>query len=214
MPEKIASDKLILVEGKDEINFLSAFLNYLGLKNIQILKVGGKDNFRKEFPVLLIDPGFNSVKIYGIIRDADESEHSTFQSITALLKKYKQPVPEKTGEFAQNEKQKVGIFVMPGNSDSGMLEDLCLQTVNTHPIMPCVEDYLSCLKDKVNSRTTAQQSEYKFPRVEIKAKAQTFLAGMFDSVNSVGLAALKGYWNFEHPSLNQFRDFLKEFDQK
>src|SRR5438128_6637595 len=86
----IIYNKILLVEGKDEVKFFEVFLNYLGLKGVQIIEVGGKDKFLDEFPAFLAFPGFEQVTSYAIIRDADASHTFTFESIRRLLEKYGQ----------------------------------------------------------------------------------------------------------------------------
>ena len=47
---KISSEKVLLVEGKDELNFFEALLPFLKFKStIQVIDVGGKDQFGHSF---------------------------------------------------------------------------------------------------------------------------------------------------------------------
>ena len=86
---------------------------------------------------------------------------------------------------------------MPGNSDAGMLEDLCLKTVEHHPAMHCVELFIDCIS-KLE----------KPPNNITKAKAQAFLAAMPKLANSVGVGAQKGYWNFNSEELTDLKSFI------
>ena len=64
MAEELTKKKLILVEGKDEVNFISAILrNTEGLNDddIGIEDIGGKDNFPVKFPTFLLRSGFNNI---------------------------------------------------------------------------------------------------------------------------------------------------------
>ncbi|KPA17569.1 hypothetical protein MHK_002234 [Candidatus Magnetomorum sp. HK-1] len=77
---KIEKDILLLVEGKDEVEFFEALLKYINAnESAQIIEVGGKDKFKNEFPTLLLSPNFDSVKKYAIVRDADTNANNTFQ---------------------------------------------------------------------------------------------------------------------------------------
>jgi hypothetical protein len=46
------------------------------------------------------------------------------------------------------------------------------------------------------------------PANPAKARAKAFLAAMPESVPHVGLATRRGYWNLDHPSLNELKSFL------
>jgi hypothetical protein len=53
---------------------------------------------------------------------------------------------------------------MPGNVAGNILEDLCLQTVKDHPVMPHVENFMVGLKADKN---------VQYPRHESKANRAT-----------------------------------------
>ena len=198
----LSASKVLLVEGKDEFFFFEELLRYFMLDaqfDMQPREVGGKDKFPKEFPAFLNDPNFHKVTAYAIIRDADTNSKAALASAQNLLKKYNQPYPKAHGEIASNGIVKVGLFIMPGNGSKGMLEDLCLQVVKDHPIMPYVEDFIGNLKNITTIR---------LPKNESKAKLQAFLAGMPVTVANVGLAAKKGYWAFDHESFSELQSFL------
>jgi len=211
-PTSIAHAKLLLVEGRDEFNFFSSLLEHIGVDDIEIREVGGKDKFPSELPAVLKDPGFGLVRIYGIIRDADTSADNTFRSVQGLLRKHREPVPGKVNDFASHpgQSRKVGVFILPGNSATGMLEELCLNTVEDHPIMPCVEGFIQCIESKARD-ASLEPNRYKLPKCMPKAKARAFLAGMCEDVPSVGIGAQKKCWNLDHPRLDLLRGFLEHF---
>jgi len=158
------------------------------------------------------------VSEYAIIRDADKSSEIAFQSVVSILRGLKEhgfdePIPNRIGNYEENAVRRVGVFIMPGNQAEGMLEDLCLQTVAEHPVMECVKGYFSCLSEVLVLKSPGEPREigkYYFPKNPSKARAQAFLAGMYDNVASVGLAAKKQYWNFDHPVLADLKAFLAE----
>ncbi len=193
MTDKIEKTKLLLVEGKDEICFFDALLEHINIRDIQLIEVQGKNNFKNEFPILLKSPKFDDVKSYGIIRDADKNANNTFQSVVTLLSKHNHPIPEKRGEFKSNKIVKTGVFIMPDNQNKGMLEDLCLKIVSSHPNIKCVNQYLDCLKNN----KSLQIKNSKYSKNLSKAKVYTFLSGMEKYIPSIGLAAKKGYFNLD-----------------
>ena len=196
MTDIIHQKKVLAVEGKDEVNFFNALLEYVGITNFEVYEVGGKQQFRDKLPALVRMSGFSDVEVLAIIRDADNNAEAAFQSIKDILKKEKLKAPNQVNQFSDGS-PKIGIFIMPGNSDTGMLEDLCLKTVEHHASMHCVEPFINCI------------SELETPPNNIaKAKAQAFLATMPELVKSVGIGAQKGYWNFNSEELTDLKSFI------
>jgi hypothetical protein len=171
--------------------------------DIELRLVNGKGNYKDQFQAFLNDPGFNNVKAYGLIRDADDSAQHALAKLQGILKYFGHPCPPAHAKFAYDStnKLKVGIFVMPGNMSEGMLEDLCLESVRDHAIMPFVEEYAYKVKQTMQANA---------PRNESKAKLQTYLAGMKECVPHLGVAAGKGYWDFDSSALDDLRTFILE----
>lgn len=213
MPQSQAKSKVLLVEGKDEVYFFNALLKEMGIKQIiDVQEVGGKDKFKNEIQAFLQSFG-SQVKSYAIIRDADTDSNAAFQSVVAILKNNREPFPTNKGDYGENANRRVGVFIMPGNQAERMLEDLCLQTVADHPVINCVEGYISCLQKTLVTLLPDQPKEpdiHYFPKNSSKARAQAFLAGMHEIASSVGIAAEKKYWNFDHAVLADLKAFLQK----
>ena len=196
----ISQKKVLAVEGDDEINFFDSLLKYLGITDVEIRQVGGKDQFKNKLPALVESTGFfDHVEVFAVIRDANADANAAFSSVKNILQKLNLAPPIKMNRFANNS-IKLGIFIMPGNSEKGMLEDLCLSTVKQHPKMTCVDEFMECVLKLEDP-----------PKNIAKAKAQSFLSSMPIMVNSVGIGAQKGYWNFESDDLNDLKTFLENF---
>lgn len=204
MATKISTSKALLVEGNDDCNFFEALLDHVGITGVTIRHTQGAPNFPAHLDAFINDPGFGGIDAYGIVRDADQNPGGTFASIVAHLRTRNQPTPDRPGAHVSTPNLKVGVFLMPGIGGTGMLEDLCLQTVRTHPAMPCLDRYFECLA----SVATANPS-YRYPRNIAKAKAQAFLAAMEHTVPHIGVAAKRGIWDFASPDLAPLRNFLE-----
>ena len=63
----IEKDRLLLVEGVDEVNFFKAFFKQANIDNIQIISIGGKTQLKKKLTALCHLPGFNKITRIGII---------------------------------------------------------------------------------------------------------------------------------------------------
>ncbi len=88
MPEltEIKSEIQLLVEGNDQRNFFEAFIDHLSLENIQIQNFGGVRELRDFLDGLVSATGFRQiVQSLGIVRDAETSAGSAFQSVQSSL---------------------------------------------------------------------------------------------------------------------------------
>ena len=226
--ESITKEKILVVEGEDEKRFFKEFLNFLDIPNVQILKYDGKNNLKNRLKVWVRDSNFRNVTTFGIIIDADNDPHATFQSVCDILRNVGLSPPQRMYVFS-NSVPKIGVYVMPGNFKEGMLEDLCLKTVKDNPLIECVDKLIECANklykegkvkeffekyDYFKSRSFYKNnflnSNGKIRNIA-KARALVYLAIMPEIVNSVGVGAEKGYWNFESEELNELRKFLQNF---
>jgi len=203
----ITSKSAILVEGDDEIGFFEALVKDMGLTlgtDIEVWAINGKDSYRDKFLAFQNISGFDNINSFGLIRDADNNAKGALMSIQNILRREKHPCPDSHAVCVHDVKKnlKVGIFIMPGNgAKKGMLEDLCLQSIQDHPIKPDMEEYVSQVKQKMQS---------KAPKNESKAKLQTFLAGQHEITPHLGIAAQKGHWNFKHEAFAEIRNFIHD----
>nr|VFJ47129.1 MAG: hypothetical protein BECKDK2373C_GA0170839_101719 [Candidatus Kentron sp. DK]VFJ61039.1 MAG: hypothetical protein BECKDK2373B_GA0170837_109716 [Candidatus Kentron sp. DK] len=203
---EIESRWLLAVEGKDERNFFEAMLQHMGIRGVQLIDIGGKDKFKAKFPTLYNLSEFQKVRSIGFIRDAeDKKADAAFSSIRSILEKYALPTPDVANPIIDGKNQgkniRIGVFIMPDNVDSGMLEDLCLESVRAEPVFDCVERYMDCC------RSTLPEDEK--PRNFAKEKVQTYLAARKEIKNSLGLGAKASYWNFEHDCFGDVKGFLR-----
>ena len=194
--EPIRQKKVLLVEGRDEKNFFDALLRYVGITGVEIRELGGKRQFKGKLPALVKTSGFSNIELFAVIRDADENASATFESVKDILRRQHLKPPENMNQFSEGSPS-VGVFIMPGDSDTGMLEDLCLRTVKDHPAMVCVDSFVECILQLED-----------LPHNMAKAKAQAFLAAMPEIANSVGIGAQKGCWKFDSEDLASLRSFI------
>jgi hypothetical protein len=192
----LTKELALLVEGKDEESFFEAFFSHLSIRDIQMRPYEGKDRLSAFLKAFILDPGYGKLRAFGIVRDADLSQDSAFESIARALENAGLHHPKRSGEFANKGGKKIGIFILPGSGNSGMLEDLCLSTVRSHPVTPPLNNYFSALETVLTKRippnAQMQAGKNYFPKNEAKARAQAFLAGMHETVNNVGLGAKHG----------------------
>jgi len=199
MAVRIEQPNVLVVEGREEELFFGAFIQHLGLQNIQTMPIGGKEQLRRNLKALVVSPGFSEVIFLGVVRDANADPGAAFQSVHDALQAVNLPAPEYP-LVPIGERPRVAVMILPEESAPGMLEDLCLKAVVQDPAMLCVEQYFECL----------QQEELPLPDNTSKAKVQVFLASRRKAGLRLGEAAQVGYWPWDGKAFEQVRDFLQK----
>ena len=205
--EAIKSNKMLLVEGKDEIHFFNALLKHLAI-DAYVTCAEGKDNIANEYETQIKRSGFSAVTRMGFVRDAEtQAAELPFKEICKVMKEYtpELPVPEKIGTVVSSGEYRTGIFIMPDCSKPGMIEDLCLASAANEELLTKAQVYVA---DAESIYTAKGETAKQFNRP--KALVQTYLAGNVPIVAGLGTAALKGVWNFDDPVFDEIKRFCKE----
>ena len=150
-------------------------------------------------------PKFDQVTTIGFIRDAEQNPAtSSYASTCGSLKKYLSnfPIPE-IGEVKNENGLSCGIFIMPDNSASGMLETLCLESVNSNPLYKEAEVYVNNAEALL---LEDDRKRYNKPN----AMVQTYLAGQSKIVNTLANAAKKNLWDYSNPVFADIVSFIKK----
>ena len=203
--KEIKSQKLLLVEGKDEEAFFKIFLERKRIDGIQIMSSGGKHQFQTLFPRIKKAPGFDEISSLAVIHDADMDAYKAFQSICSVLNNNDIKSPEKISSFVSSS-SRVGVFIIPDGKNKGNLESLCLSTVESEDVIKCIDSFMTCIEQKPN----LNNSNYNFPKNIYKARCRAFLSAMEKDTPSLGIAAQRDYWDFNSEKLNPLLNFLKQ----
>ena len=196
----VSSDQnQLLVEGREEELVFGALLRELGINDVQIQNCRGKDNLAIVLLEIAQDPEFHLINSIGIVRDADNSANGAFQSVQSALRRANLPVPTQMLQPTTGNPS-ISTFIMPDNSSNGALEQLCLAALADDPAMPCVEDFLTCVGDRVPES----------PQDPSKARIHAFLASRQDPELRLGEAAQRGYIPWNHPAFVPLARFLRE----
>lgn len=182
----------LVVEGDEDRFFFEAFINYLGLGQIQIVPIGGKTELQRNLSTLVKTSGHENMVSLGVVRDADLNPISAFQSVCGALHGTGLSVPDRPLAATGNN-PRVAVMILPAENLAGMLEDLCLRSVAENPTMFCVEQYFQCLQERGVPK----------PRNMSKAKVQAFLASKEEAGKRLGEAAHAGYWPFSDNALDK-----------
>ncbi len=208
---RVTSDVLLLVEGQDEVNLLAALLKDVPRRGaaasaIQILAAGGRTRFRKELKALVVEVerSGRSLRAVGILRDADENPAAAFQSVSDAVRAAGLTPPPKHGQFS-NDTPAVGIFIIPDGASPGAIETLCLRSVAGTRVARCVKDYIACLEQDGDSRSSASID---------KTFAHAYLAAGPNPVARVGEGAQAGAWDLDHAAFAALRGFVTELARR
>lgn len=197
-PSPLACEHLVVVEGTDDKNFFEALLSHIGVEGYQVRTVEGKDNFKHRIPAFVKSVGFDAVQTLTIVRDADQNADGAFDSAASLLRRLSLPCPAAKNSWADGS-PRVGVYIMPGDFQTGMLEDLFASSLTNAAQIACVDAFEDCVRGLDDP-----------PRNQAKSKAQSILATLPQYTASIGIAAKKGYWDLDAASLQGLREFLSE----
>ena len=198
-PELFTVDqpRQLLVEGKDAKDFFEALVGKLRLDGFQVHNFGGIKEMRKFLKGFCAAPGFPYVRSIGVVRDAESSHQSAFQSVCDAIKNLGFAAP-RSPERGTGEKPSWSVLILPDASTPGMLEDLCLRSIADQPVMRCIRKYFACIGEVA-----------AVPKNEAKAHACAYLASCPEPKPSVGIAARAGYWPWDHHAFNHVKQFLQ-----
>lgn len=192
---------LVLVEGLDDRALLKTVLEYLGLGEVTVLDMKGKDNWPRRLRTVAEGPDFRqNVRSIGLVRDADGSPASAFESCAASIRSVDFPVPSKVETVAIDGDRRAGVFIMPGGAESGAIENLLLRASDPTRVV-VVEEYL----DKVSAVTAGNG-----PRNRSKGEIQALMAGLEESPTTLRVALRQGIWSMDHAAFDSLRRFLTD----
>lgn len=200
----IARPALLIVEGKDEAGFINALIRSLGLPMPQIESIDGNEKFKPEFSAFWYSGDNSIVKKLGIIRDAEKNQAgSAHTSVCATLKSLGIPIPRNPGEILNSGDMKIGTFIMPNNENAGMLETLCLTSIENDAVSKCIDKYFECFSSQIDPN-------YYKKINKPKAKILAYLATKFPYSNSIDIASQKGHFDFSNSVFNDIKKFIND----
>ena len=201
---EIRSDRLLLVEGRDEVNLFDELLKHCfaaaGKRDIQIIDAGGRHSFRKNLMAIAVAARARpTLRAVGAVRDADDDARSAFQSVSDALLHVGYEPPSAHGAVSDGDPP-VGVFILPDGAGAGAVETLCRRSVAGDEASRCVEAFIDCLKEQRALRS----------RNKDKTFAHAYLAAGEDPVARVGEGARQGAWDFDSEAFAELSAFLRK----
>lgn len=196
---RVESDRLVLVEGKDEVNLFEAMINRWSILGLQVMDVGGERQFHSRLEATLANSRSRNISLSAIavLRDADDDAQAALASVSDALRELALPVPS-AGNFLPGSPS-VGVFILPDCASPGAIEQLCWEAVGDTEAGRCSTGYVECLNASaaLQSRNTG------------KTLVHAYLAAQEEPAVSVGVGALNGYWPLDHSAFTVVRRFLE-----
>lgn len=197
-PATITEPRQLVVEGRDASLFLEAFLRHEKVAGVQVQNFGGNSELGSFLGALANVSGFRAnVESIGIVRDADQAATAALQSVKSAVRKVGWQAPTQVLR-AVGRNPRVIALILPGRGRSGMLEDLLLSAVANDPGIPCVSDFVRCMRSSLKT----------MPKPMAKARVHAFLATRPKPDLLVGQAASAGYFEFDSSAYDDVRQLL------
>ena len=197
----------LLVEGVDAKFFCMWACRAYGFKHIQIQDFGGINDLDDFLDMIKVLPNYEKVPAILIVRDAETNPEGAIQSIQESLKKNDFVVPAKPYSYLTG-KPSIEFAILPGNTNSegkycpGALEDLCMLTVKTEPILQHVDKFLESIQSEIILTHFHKSRLHSYLAVNNK------FVGM-----KLGEAAKAGAWDWKHPNFSKLKQALLDIEQ-
>ena len=199
---EITSDRLLLVEGKDEINLFDELMKHcFGAEpTVQVIDAGGMRKFPNRLRAIqTAGRARATLRAIGVVRDADNDAVGAFRSVCDHIRNVGYEPPAAHGEFS-NATPSIGVFIVPDGEEPGAIETLCRRSRDGDEVAKCVDQYLNCLAGNEAMRSTNEDKSF----------AHAYLAAMEDPVARVGEGAKQGVWDFESAAFAELSEFVRK----
>ena len=181
----------LLVEGSDDQHVIWAVCEkYKIVESFDVIDTGSISRVLKRLPVDLKD---ESVGTVGVIIDADQDTQAIWQSLRDRLSPYGYQIPDEPNSegfvhASYDLYPRIGIWLMPDNLQSGMLEDFVKLLIRPDDLLsPFVEEILSKIEGE-DIPTTYNKDLHR-----TKAFIHTWLAWQKEPGRPMGTAITATY---------------------
>lgn len=234
--ESEVSNRLI-VESKNDKFFIQALVNYLNINSVDIKKINVEDSSYLALSgsdSTLIRNGLQKIKDeaqkkniakIGIVLDIDYNKPSEWfeiinEEIANIFPSSSQSKIEKTSEFIIVTSEDISSLqiacYLTNVNGTGELETI-LREIKSQPSpkADCLEAWKVCVEETTNkSVSTKEFNKFwvnNYIRYDTCTNQEQNNASKYCSFEYM-MSNKQHIWNFEHPALNELKDFLKLFD--
>jgi hypothetical protein len=197
-------DRKLLVEGNDDQHVIWALCEKFNISEVfDIIDCGGINNLYESIPIRFKQA---NIKTIGIIIDADINLSDRWKSVKNLLSNQGFGVPDNLpdeGLILSNRNVKVGVWIMPNNNITGMLEDFISFLVpQNDKLLPIVDDTLDIIESK-------RLNKY-LPTHRSKARIHSWLSWQEEPGTPLGLSITKRYLTTDQECCNLLINWLQK----
>lgn len=191
--------KFVFCEGGDDEAVIRALAESLALQ-LSVEPFKGKDNLGDFLASVQKRPQFAQKRVasVAVIRDADRNGAAAFASVRDAFARAGFHPPDTNREIRDG-LPRCGILVIPTDGP-GMLEDICLRSVEDRPEFPCVSQFFEC----VAARSTRGPFTSKH-KMHVWMGCHSFA----DFRKATGAAVKAGLFPLDHACFGSIRAFLK-----
>ena len=203
MPAK--PGRILLVEGVEDREVVYQFCNYHSINNRSLFDVEWKNGYESLRDDLMVRP-LTDVQVIGAIVDADIDPHGRWHALRSVLLESgytdfpTEPSDGGTIVSGMSGLPAIGIWLMPNNRVSGILEDFLASLIQEGDVL--LERAVSCV-DGIPLGQRKFRDTYRS-----KALIHTWLAWQEDPGTPLGLAVTKRYLDGDHALAQQFVQWL------
>lgn len=200
-------DRVLLVEGRDDRELIYQFCNHYQIDNKNLFSVEAKDGIENLLDDLRIRVR-TGVKVLAAVIDADVDPNARWEQVCTALADSgyvlpTTPIREGTILEAPNSRRpQLGIWLMPDNQVSGMLEDFLLRLVNEEDrLIFRAENVVDSIPDTERLFGNTKRS---------KAIIHTWLAWQEEPGTSLGLSIRRRYLDPTRNPAPEFKEWLEK----
>ena len=206
MPPK---DKVLLVEGRDDREVIFQFCNHHNIDNRSLFDVIDKKGVDRLIDDLgqRVRTGSN-VKVLAAVIDADDDLSARWSQVRNVIGDYGYnfpDIPAKAGTILDSSdvfRPRLGIWLMPDNQVSGMLEDFLLRLTSE-------EDFLISLAENVVNSIPESERLFRDTKFS-KAIIHSWLAWQEEPGTSLGISITKRYLDPTRNPAPEFKKWLEK----
>lgn len=196
--------KKLLVEGNDDHHVVLALCETFDInENFDIIDCEGIENLYQQIPVRFKQSGIETL---GIILDADSDIVNRWTSIVNLLTPLgflmPQIIPKDGLIVGREDDVKIGVWIMPNNDVSGMLEDfLAFMVPDEDRLLPVITSTMTHIEEQgINKYSLIHKS---------KATIHSWLAFQESPGVPMGLSITKRYLTTDHQTCTKLMDWFR-----
>ena len=192
---------LLVVEGRDMFGFFLTLLKELGLQNrVEVRNGGGVPDLYNYLALLPLVTGFDGVTSLGVVCDCETDPATAFRDLCNSLRRAGLPVPSAVLQpTVPPPLPRLQVALLPDATTPGMLETLLWRSLQGNPLLPCVEQYLTCVR-----RQTGQPLAH-----EDKSRIYSYIAGREQPWLLPGQAARAKYFPWSSSVFDEIKSFLQ-----